>query len=123
MNVHEIYRKLDGDWADWDEEEDGVLHIRKIELMHAIHQIEAELLTCNGMLAETVARGKELETTHWLCGHVGPGPVDERVGPSYCETCLLEMKLRLLKLSRLLSDKDLRRAYKSRILLDDRGEK
>ena len=91
--------------------------------MHAIQTIEAELSACHENIAEMIAKGEELPMTHWTCGHQGPGPGDEYVGPDVCDTCLLDMKLQLLKLSRLLSDKDLRTAYKTRIFLTDRVDK
>ena len=112
MNINEIDLKLKTEWADWDDREDGWLHIRKIELMHALQKIEADLTAYHSKIAEMIAKGEALKTTRWACGHVQPaGPGDEYAGADPCDTCLLEMKVKLLKLSRLLSDKDMRAVY------------
>jgi hypothetical protein len=111
MNLNDIAFKLQGDWADWDDKEDSYLHIRKSELMHALQKMESEIHACHFRIHEMIIKGEELKKTRWICGHEGMGPGDEYVGRDPCDTCLLDMKLKLLKLSRLLNDKDLRTAY------------
>ncbi len=113
MNVNEIALKLQGDWADWDDKEAGELHIRKRELMYAIQKIESEITASHYKIHHMIIKGEELQTTHWACGHEGMGPGDEHVGPDPCDTCLRDIKLKLLKLSELLSDKDLLTVYSS----------
>jgi hypothetical protein len=81
--------------------------------MYAIQKIESEITACHYKIHDMIIKGEELQTTHWTCGHKGMGPGDEHVGPDPCDTCLRDMKLKLLKLSRLLSDKDLLTVYSS----------
>ena len=112
MSINKIIEKLQTEWADWDDQEDGFLHITKMELMRALQETENALKTYNMKIAEMVAKGEGLKETHWACGHVQPaGPGEEYAATDPCDMCLLDLKVKLLKLSRLLSDKDLKRVY------------
>jgi hypothetical protein len=80
MSINETIGKLKTDWADWDDKEDGVLHIRKRELMNAPFEIETALAAYTRRIAEMNATGG-LKETNWACGHLQPdGPGDEYAG-------------------------------------------
>ena len=112
MSINEIIEKLKTDWADWDDKENGELHIRKRELMNALFEIETALIAYTGKIAEMIARGEGLKETHWACGHLQlNGPGEQYAGHDPCDMCLRDLKLKLLKLSRLLSYEDLKRIY------------
>lgn len=64
-----------------------------------------------------LAIDEAFKETNWTCSDITNGPGDDycdtayRSGDAYCDTCLRCMKVKLLKLSRLLSDADLKRVY------------
>lgn len=39
MSIRDIELKLEDEWADWDDNEDGQINIRKRELMYALQKI------------------------------------------------------------------------------------
>jgi hypothetical protein len=83
--------------------------------MHALQKIEAELSAVHAEEAEMLAKGEEPKKTQRACGHEGFYLGGEYREADQCDICLLEMKVKLLKLSRLLSDEDMRAVYSTPI--------
>jgi hypothetical protein len=117
MSIKDIELKLEDEWADWDDNEDGRINIRKRELMYALQKIEDMIDMYQSKIAAMLAIHEGYKETNWTCGDITNGPGDDycetayRSGDAYCDTCLRNMKVKLLKLSRLLSDADMKRVY------------
>lgn len=108
LGIEQIYQKLQKDWADWSDAEDGCLSIRKRELMAAIQVINAYLV--NYDLKTRIENDPTMKVCEFCEGNYkGAEPV--------CHNCLLDIKFRLRKLSCLLSYEDLRKVYTERIEL------
>ena len=103
MNIEEIHKKLQTDWADWtDDDEDQCLSISKKELISALQAINTYLV---GFDLKTRI---EKDPTTKVCEfcektYKGAEPV--------CDTCLLDMKLKLRRFSFLLTEKNMRKVY------------
>lgn len=108
MDIETIHKKLQTDWADWtDDDEDQCLSICKKELITALQAINAYLV--NFDLKTRI----EKDPTPKVCGfcektYRGAEPV--------CDTCLLDMKLKLRRFSCLLTEKNMGKVYRE--LLD-----
>ncbi|MEI7826402.1 MAG: hypothetical protein WCI87_01205 [Euryarchaeota archaeon] len=110
MEIEKIRKKLQTDWANWTDDTDDLqcVTIYKKELMAAIQVINAYLV--NYDLKTRI----EKDPTSKACEfcektYKGAEPV--------CNTCLLDMKFRLRKLSCLLSEEDMRKVYTEPIVL------
>jgi hypothetical protein len=109
MNIEKIQKKLQTDWADWtDDDENKCITICKKQLMAAIQIVNAYLV--NYDLITRI----EKDPTPKVCEfcektYKGAEPV--------CNTCLLDMKFRLRRLSYLLSEEDIRKIYTEPIVL------
>ncbi|MGZ7133991.1 MAG: hypothetical protein ACXVH4_04630 [Halobacteriota archaeon] len=103
MNIEEIHKKLQTDWADWtDDDEDQCLSIRKKELISALEAINAYLVSFD------LKTRIEKDPTQKVCEfcqktYKGAEPV--------CDKCLLDMKLKLRRFSFFLSEKNMRKVY------------
>jgi hypothetical protein len=103
MDIEEIHRKLQTDWADWtDDDEDQCLSICKKELISALQAINTYLV---GFDLKTRI---EKDPTRKVCKfcekpYKGAEPV--------CDKCLLDMKLKLRRFSFLLTEKNMRKVY------------
>ncbi len=108
MDIETIHKKLQTDWAEWtDDDEDQCLSINKKELITALQAINAYLV--NFDLKTRI----EKDPTPKVCEfcektYKGAEPV--------CDTCLLDMKLKLRRFSCLLSEKNMGKVYRE--LLD-----
>ncbi|MGZ4901983.1 MAG: hypothetical protein ACXV6K_07585 [Halobacteriota archaeon] len=108
LGIEQIYEKLQTDWADWSNAENGCLSICKKELMAAIQIINAYLV--NYDLKTRIEKDPAMKFCAFCEGNYqGAEPV--------CHNCLLDIKFRLRKLSCLLSYEDLRKVYTEHIEL------
>ncbi len=108
LGIEHIYQKLQTDWADWSDAEDGCLSIRKKELMAAIQVTNAYL--ANYDLKTRIEKDPTMKVCEFCEGNYkGAEPV--------CHNCLLDIKFKLRRLSCLLSHEDLRKVYTERIEL------
>ena len=109
MDLEQIHKKLQTEWADCtDDDENQCLSICKKELITALQAINAYIV--NFDLKTRI----EKDPTPKVCEfcektYKGAEPV--------CNTCLLDMKFRLRRLSYLLSEEDIRKIYTEPIVL------
>ncbi|MEI7826401.1 MAG: hypothetical protein WCI87_01200 [Euryarchaeota archaeon] len=104
MEIEKIRKKLQTDWANWTDDTDDLqcVTIYKKELMAAIQVINAYLV--NYDLKTRI----EKDPTSKVCEfcektYNGAEPV--------CNTCLLDMKLKLRRFNFLLNEEDMRKVY------------
>jgi hypothetical protein len=108
-NIELIYKKLHKEWADWTKGDDlQCITVCRKELMAAIQVLNAYLV--NYDLKTRI----EEDPTPKVCEfcektYKGAEPV--------CDSCLLDMKFRLRRLSCLLSEEDIRKIYTEPIVL------
>ncbi|MGZ4930248.1 MAG: hypothetical protein ACXVI5_03950 [Halobacteriota archaeon] len=108
LGIEQIYQKLQTDWADWSDAEDGCLSICKRELMAAIQTINAYLT--NYDLKTRIEKDPTAKVCEFCEGNYkGAEPI--------CHNCLLSIKFGLRRLSCLLNEEDLRKVYTERIEL------
>jgi len=108
IDIEQIYKKLQTDWADWTDDGGRCLSICKRELMAAIQTVNAYLV--NYDLKTRIEQDPTAKACEFCGGkYKGAEPV--------CHNCLLNMKFRLRRLSCLLSDEDIRKVYTERIVL------
>ncbi|MGA7075362.1 MAG: hypothetical protein WBZ42_02275 [Halobacteriota archaeon] len=109
MDIGQIYRKLQTDWADWTDDDDHqCISICKKELMASMQAINAYLVSYD--LKTRIEKDPTPKVCEF-CGntYTGAEPV--------CKNCLLNMKFRLRRLSSLLNEEDIRKVYTEPIVL------
>jgi len=108
-NIELIYKKLHTDWADWTKGDDlQCITVCRKELMAAIQVLNAYLV--NYDLKTRIEEDPSPKVCEFCeKTYKGAEPV--------CDTCLLDMKFRLRRLSCLLSEEDIRKIYTEPIVL------
>lgn len=107
-NIELIYKKLETEWADWADDDDGCISISKKDLMSAIQVTNAYIVRYD------LKTRIEEDPSPKVCEFCGNTYVEAE---PVCKTCLLKMKFRLRRLSCLLNEKDLFKIYTEPVIL------
>jgi len=108
MDLEQIYKKLQEEWADWIDDEHECISLCKKELVAAIQTVNAYLVNYD---IKTRIEKDPTPKTCEFCGKTYKG------ADPFCVNCLLEMKLRLRRLSCLLNEEDMRNIYTAPFIL------